>query len=372
MDLFCSESDRSFKMTDESSTTSTHLSVAMTTTDVTQVAGGLTSLTSRGKEFYFQCIVLVLGIVGTAANALIIYALVASKQHKKHALIVNQNVLDLYSCVLITITYAVKMCNIQLTGMLGYLLCSLIISECLMWTGIIGSVINLGGITVERYIRVVHPVWSKNKLRNWMLYSAIVFSWVASLVYNITLVLLTSIVVNGICYAYAIWSSTTIRVIYFIWNFLSFYVVILLILVFCYWRILIVIRRQASVMAGHSAAKSSAAQAHSNQIQTNVIKTMIIVSIFYAIAWIPTEVYFFLMNVNPHLPSLVGLYYAAEFIACLYTCSNPFIYATKFHPVKQVLLRMIPCIKISDQATGNATGTSSRSGHGRTTHLART
>jgi len=101
-------------MTEERSTTSTHLSVAMTTTDVTQFAGGLTSLTSRGKEFYFQCIVLVLGIVGTAANALIIYALVASKQHRKHALIVNQNVLDLYSCVLITITYAVKSCNIRL------------------------------------------------------------------------------------------------------------------------------------------------------------------------------------------------------------------------------------------------------------------
>jgi len=268
--------------------------------------------------------------------------------------------------VLITITYAVKICNIHLTGQLGYWLCMMIISESLMWTGIVGSIINLGGITVERYIRVVHPIWSKNKLRNWMLYLAIVFSWFASLVYNIIFVLLTSTVLDGKCYAYAIWSSTAARVLFCIWNFLSFYVVILLIFLFCYWRILVVIRRQASVMAGYSAAGPSTAQTHSNQIQTNVIKTMIIVSIFYAIAWIPTEVYFVLMTVNPHLAFLVGLYYAAQFIACLYTCSNPFIYATKFHPVKQVLLRMIPCIKTSDQATSNATGTSSRSVHGRT------
>jgi len=33
------------------------------------------------------------------ANALILYALLAAKQHKKHPLIVNQNVLDLVSCL---------------------------------------------------------------------------------------------------------------------------------------------------------------------------------------------------------------------------------------------------------------------------------
>ena len=32
--------------------------------------------------------------VGTAANALVLYALVASKQHKKNVLIVHQNALD--------------------------------------------------------------------------------------------------------------------------------------------------------------------------------------------------------------------------------------------------------------------------------------
>jgi len=45
-------------------------------------------------EFYFQIAVLVIAVVGTAANALVLYALVASKQHKKNALIVHQNALD--------------------------------------------------------------------------------------------------------------------------------------------------------------------------------------------------------------------------------------------------------------------------------------
>ena len=50
----------------------------------------MTSSSSLGIEFYFQCAVIFIGVVGTATNGLVLYALVASKQHKKHVLIVNQ------------------------------------------------------------------------------------------------------------------------------------------------------------------------------------------------------------------------------------------------------------------------------------------
>jgi len=61
-------------MTEESSTTS-EMSVAMTTTGMTQITGGntMTSSLSRGAEvYYFQCAVLVIGVVGTTTNALIL------------------------------------------------------------------------------------------------------------------------------------------------------------------------------------------------------------------------------------------------------------------------------------------------------------
>jgi len=38
-------------------------------------------------------------------------------------------------------------------------------------------------------------------------------------------------------------------------------------------------------------------------------------------------------------------YYAVMFVAFLYICMNPFIYAAKFDPVKRALLRLIPCKK---------------------------
>ena len=68
--------------------------------DITHHTTGssMTSSSSRGVRFYFECAVLVIGIVGTAANGVVLYAMVASKQHQKQVLIFNQNLLDFFSC----------------------------------------------------------------------------------------------------------------------------------------------------------------------------------------------------------------------------------------------------------------------------------
>jgi len=305
----------------------------------------MTSSSSLGTEFYFHCAVAVIGVVGTAANALILYAMWASKQHKKQVLIFNQNVLDFFSSFFMVVSYSLKLCNIHLSGSVGYWLCMMLLSDSLIWTGAVGSVINLGSITIERYLKVVHPISSKKKLHNWVIYSAMTFSWIGSFIYNAALVFPTTAVLDGACHPYVIWNSETEGMISFIYSLVSFYIIILLIFVYCYWRILIVIRRQARVMAIHNANGPSAAQHINNQIQANVIKTMIFVSAFYAISWLPHYIYVMYMTVSPNVIFVDFGYYVALSVAFLYTCTNPFVYATKFDPVKQVLLGLIHCKK---------------------------
>jgi len=172
-------------MSEESPSTNSHLSVVMTTAAIYDVrstgADALSSSSSRGGIFYFQWAVVVIGVVGATANALILYAMVASKQHKKHFLIFHQNVFDLCSCLLLVIVFTLKLCDIYLTGTLGYWLCMLLLSENLLWSSITGSVINLMSITVERYLKVVHYAWSKKFLRKWMKFSAVAFAWISSI-----------------------------------------------------------------------------------------------------------------------------------------------------------------------------------------------
>ena len=179
-------------MTEASFTTATHLSVAMTTepTDEIHTASGNTETPSSTHgadtaEFIFQCAVVIIGIVGAASNALVLYAMIVSKQHKKQLLIFNQNVFDLCSCLFLATIYILKLCSIHLTGTIGYWLCVILLSENLLWCCLNGSAINLQSITIERYLRVVHHAWSKKYLRKWVIYSAMAFPWIGSIVYII-------------------------------------------------------------------------------------------------------------------------------------------------------------------------------------------
>jgi len=338
-------------MTEESSTLS-HLSVAMTTkeNDETQTAAGKSWAVD---EFYLQLVVVVIGVVGTAGNALILYALVASKQHKKHLLIVNQNALDLFSSFNLIVSFAVKLCNVQFqfVGSLGYWLCMIFISEFFVWLGLTASVVNLAVVTIDRYLKVVHHVWSKKRLRPWVIKSAMAFAWFAGIVSNTPTLFETSGVVNGMCYTWVLYKSYEARVASQIWYVVSFYIIILVIFVYCYGSILIVIRRQARVMASYNADGSNTSQNQLNQMQINVIKTKILVSAFYAVAWLPQSIYFVFITMDPNLSYLDSYFYAATFAAFLYISANPFIYATKFNPVKQILTDMIPCKKTFVQPT---------------------
>ena len=80
-----------------------------------------------------------------------------------------------------------------------------------------------------------------------------------------------------------------------------------------------------------------------DRIQTSVIKTMILVSGLYAVTAAPAFIYSIYYNFHPELTIDENVLYVLLSIAYIYTCTNPFIYATKFEPVKRVLLGLIPC-----------------------------
>jgi len=191
-------------------------------------------------------------------------------------------------------------------------------------------------------------------LRRWVKISAAVFAWISGIVYDMALVFSTSAVIGGVCYGNLFWKSRVAAVAHGIWNFITFIVVEVFIFVFCYGRILVVIRRQARIMAVHSGPGSSTTQTQSHQIQSNVIKTMIIVSAFYVITWTPNFVYYLLMHLDVNLTMFENGYYVSVFLGFLYISANPFIYAIKFDPVKRVLVQLIPCKNSPQQPAGGS------------------
>jgi len=313
----------------------------------------VTSSSSHGAGFYFQCGVLVVGIVGAAANGAVLYAMVASKQHKKHVLIFNQNVLDFVGCLFLVLAISMSLSNIYLSGTRGYWLCLILLSYAIPSVAYIGSMVNLAAISIERYLKVVHHVWAKNKLRNWMIYSTMALAWITGIVVATALTIPGAVVVNGFCYTATL--SQTARKAYMIWEFLSFYVINLLIFIFCYGRILKVTRRQAQVMAAHSGQGLNTAQDQLNKIQASIIKTMIFVCVLYSVTFAPFYIYN-IFNTFDIFTANEITHYIVLSIGYVYTCTNPFIYATKFDPIKHVMLGLIPCKK-STQASGSGNNT---------------
>ena len=312
-----------------------------TPTEVTQLTTGssMTSPSQGGAGFYVACALLIITIVGAALNALVLYAMIASKQHRKRVLIFNQNVLDFVNCVFLSVDFALKLCNINLNGTLGYWLCVTLMSGAGAWGAYVGSVINLAAISIERYLKIVHRTWAENKLRKWMIYSTIAVAWIGGVVLAVAVNIPSSGVLKGMCYTRSLFQSQAAQITFGLWNFLSFYVIIFLIFIFCYGHILIVVRRQARVMAAHGG--SNTAQDQSHRIQTNIIKTMIFVSGLYAITWAPLYTYTLLKNFRSKLTTNTNGLYAVLCIGYIYIWTNPFIYATKFNPVKRILQGLI-------------------------------
>ena len=308
-------------------------------------------------QFYINYAVIGIGVVGVAANSVVLYALIvchaqAAKKCGVNLLIITQNCINLCCCVFIVICRAVFVGNVYLTGALGYTLCAFFISNCPAYCVLTASVINLMTVTIERYLKVVYPLWSKRSLKRWMIYAVIVFSWIGGILSTAPVAFLFSVVSDGRCFAYAFFvekSFTPKRILNL--GFLSVFVIPLVIFVYCYGHIVFMTRKQMRVMAGHNVEGSSAqssSQVQSERAKWNVIKTMIIVSAFFAICYFPVNIYYLIVGDSTPSHHLVMGYYIVLFLPYVNISLNPFIYATKHEEVRQILTSMVICQKRGD------------------------
>jgi 7 transmembrane receptor (rhodopsin family) len=288
----------------------------------------------------FQALVVSIGLTGALANGLVLFVLVISTQPRKQTinmLFINQMSLDLFSCVWLVIVYTLKMFDLHLPGRYGYLFCIFLVGDAIIWIGLIGSMVNLVNIAVERYTMIVHPIWHKSHYRPWMIYIAMGFAWIVGILQTLTVALMTSVTINGRCFPLSIWPSYGAKIVNTVWGFVIYYVVILVILLYCYGRILVVARRRSRVFAIQHANNPLAitGKERNLSIQMNTVKTMILVSVSFAACWLPCQLYILLQSVEIYAKLNSSSYYVTMFVALFNVCSNPFLYAINYGVIRQ-------------------------------------
>jgi len=209
-----------------------------------------------------------------------------------------------------------------------------------------------------------------------MIYAAMVITWVVGIVGLAPVAFVTTIVDDGICLGFFLWESPTARMAVLVFGIFGDFLIPVTLFVYCYARIVVVMKRQIRVMAAHNvegSAQMNASQVQSRRVKWNIIKTMIIVSVAFVICWLPSVLYPIIVdNTNQTSSDMFAGYYATVFLSNLYICMNPFIYAAKHEGVKQKLARLMVCRKrVEDVAAGEAQGSSvnSRKKTGRTQQL---
>jgi len=162
-----------------------------------------------------------------------------------------------------------------------------------------------------------------------MIYVAMVFAWIAGISSVSPMVFVSTIVQDGVCLGFFVWESQLVKQIINYSVSFAYSLVPVILFVYCYSRIVVVMRRQMRVMAAHNvegSAQMSASQLQSKRIKWNITKTMIIVSVAFVICWFPTFIYFLVFDNSSQTSSdlFVG-YYATVFLSFLHACTCRYV-----------------------------------------------
>ena len=156
-------------------------------------------------------------------------------------LITHQTILDLAACLFLFLSRVIKQRGTS--GSLTLFVCWVFQSFAVSATAGNASVGGLITITIERYVKIVHPVAYRNRYRPWMTRAGIILPWIFGIGTGLVPTWATSYVSRGRCVR-SRWPDPTQQLVWNVWRFILLYVGPLFVFVFGYWKILAVVRRQ--------------------------------------------------------------------------------------------------------------------------------
>jgi len=316
----------------------------------------------------FHVATVIIAVVGIAANAYVLLALLFSKNSHSsnvNVFITHQTVLDLTACTFLLLGLVVNS-TLKMSYSLRMFICWLFSTFAMSNTVGNASICGLVIITIERYVKIVHPVAYRNHYRPWMTRIGIVIPWIFGICTALIPIWTTLRTIRGRCYRGTIGSNLAEKMLWSVAKFLLQYLGPLVVFVFGYWKILAVIRRQKKqVGPSHAQTASNAAMAAeraNKRREMNVVRTMVLVSVSFAICFACIRTYNILsrLRLTP-----TGAYQTLVLLFTVFSytnrCLNPFIYATQYEIVRR-WWKVILCRAVSQQVQDlQASGTHSHS-----------
>jgi MFS family permease len=211
----------------------------------------------------------------------------------------------------------------DLNGTVAEIICRLWLTRVLLWHSVSASTLNLIGIMMEKYLKIVHPIKHKLRFSSRVAYGMMGVAWLLWVTMSLVPIL-TSGMVNGYCYQLYFWPSPAWqKVVGFIIMVLMFLMPLLLLL-YGYSHIIFVLRRKQPA-DGEGGSDNITVKS-----LKKVVKVLVLVSISFVACWILNYTLFFLFNLSLWMDFEGPLYHMSTALAFINCCVNPFIYAATY------------------------------------------
>jgi len=311
-----------------------------------------------------------IAVMGLLANAYVLLALLFSKNSsssKVNTFITHQTVIDLTACAFLFVSLILNKQRLQMTGSLAIFVCWFFGSYAISGSAGNASIWGLVIITVERYVKIVHPVAYRNHYRRWMTRAGIIFPWIVAVCTGLIPSWATLTLNRGRCIIGSVGSTRELQLTWYIARFTLLYLGPLAFFIFGYWKILAVIRRQKKQVGQNQApnAAATAAEKQNRRTEMNVVRTMVLVSVSFAVCFACWSIYPILTSLElvPRIGTLYPLFTVFKYAN---RCLNPFIYATQYEVItrwwKAVMYRVLRGQNVEQAAVTVSSGPKATSG----------
>ncbi len=305
-----------------------------------------------------------IGCIGILDNGFVLYVILSYKPMRKqlnNMYIINQSIVDLCSSVIMLCV--IPLCDY--TRIIGphsnmvaeEIYCRVWQNLLLFWCFVLTSTYNLVVLTLDRYFSVVHAIKYKSLISRKLIGMALGLAWMLGFGITIPWAVLTSGLVDGVCWVWGIYPDDYSAYIAGIINLFISFLMPALVLLVCYTWMAWIISKQARIKT--TITNVSQSEHNRNQklakVKLNIIKTMATVSLLFFLCWGPNSIWYVVLTAGVPLSTTNALYHFCVYTTNINCLVNPFIYLLGYKQFQKAVRVVILKRSDGDSMTGAST-----------------
>ena len=203
-------------------------------------------------ELVLQVLNIFIGILGLLGNTFVIIVIVGfTKMHKQltNMYVVNQCIIDAVSSLFLIAQISSQNVKVTLTAHqpLSEIYCRIWYTRSLLWACYMSSTYNIVVLTIERYLKIVHPVLHKVSFTLRKAKALLAFVWLFGISYQIFYLMPTAAIPKTSCKPLVAWPNNFTRDLVSYITLTVQYWLPVLIFIISYWKMINSLRRVAAI-----------------------------------------------------------------------------------------------------------------------------